>query len=318
MMPGGTLSNSLHHRSTKRTANRRRRRTAVLGVSVGVLAGTFASSGAAPIFAAPVALPAQAAPAISVGLRQGQSGPEVKALQNRTRRCRHLARRRSRWRVRPRDESRCGELPERPRPAGDRRGRCRDARGPDAGCRPSRERRHRRVGARRAGRRSQGTPAVIDAAGGFVPGGPDGVFGAATEKAVKSFQRWNGLELTGDRQCGNHGETGHDGGGRARCRASRARRHRRPESFGRAEDRRAGHARQVVAAGIDQQRDHHSRRSRRLVRRRHQSCPHRLSGRQWAHRLGHRRRGDRGETRPGCRRRGAGRTRRQQAIRTSG
>ena len=44
----------------------------------------------------------QAAPAISVGLRQGQSGPEVKALQNRTRRCRHLARRRSRRRVRPR------------------------------------------------------------------------------------------------------------------------------------------------------------------------------------------------------------------------
>ncbi len=80
-MPGGTLSNSLHHRSTKRTANRRRRRTAVLGVSIGVLAGAFASSGAAPIFAAPVALPAQAAPAISVGLRQGQSGPEVKALQ---------------------------------------------------------------------------------------------------------------------------------------------------------------------------------------------------------------------------------------------
>ncbi len=30
-----------------------------------------------------------------------------------------------------------------------------------------------------------------------MPGGPDGVFGAATQKAVKSFQRWNGLGPTG-------------------------------------------------------------------------------------------------------------------------
>lgn len=33
--------------------------------------------------------------------------------------------------------------------------------------------------------------------GVFVPGGADGVFGAATTKALIQFQRWNGLEVTG-------------------------------------------------------------------------------------------------------------------------
>lgn len=35
------------------------------------------------------------------------------------------------------------------------------------------------------------------ATGVFVPGGADGVFGAATELAVQQFQRWNGLDETG-------------------------------------------------------------------------------------------------------------------------
>ena len=82
MMPGGTLSNSLHHpHSAKRTTPRRRRRVAV-GLTVGVLAGAIAGSGSSTIFAAPGSRsPAQVAPAISVGLHQGQTGPQVKALQ---------------------------------------------------------------------------------------------------------------------------------------------------------------------------------------------------------------------------------------------
>ncbi|MFK7916865.1 MAG: peptidoglycan-binding protein [Ilumatobacter sp.] len=35
------------------------------------------------------------------------------------------------------------------------------------------------------------------ASGVFVPGGADGVYGAATERAVTQFQRWNGLDETG-------------------------------------------------------------------------------------------------------------------------
>jgi peptidoglycan hydrolase-like protein with peptidoglycan-binding domain len=39
---------------------------------------------------------------------------------------------------------------------------------------------------------------ALIAAGVFVPGGPDGVFGPATKTAVSSFQRWNQLPVTGD------------------------------------------------------------------------------------------------------------------------
>ena len=37
----------------------------------------------------------------------------------------------------------------------------------------------------------------LAARGVFVPGGADGVFGAATERAVRQFQNWNGLSVTG-------------------------------------------------------------------------------------------------------------------------
>lgn len=46
-------------------------------------------------------------------------------------------------------------------------------------------------------------PAVADvqralmAAGVYVPGGADGVFGAATTRAIQQFQRWNGLAVNG-------------------------------------------------------------------------------------------------------------------------
>ena len=38
---------------------------------------------------------------------------------------------------------------------------------------------------------------ALIASGVFLPGGADGVFGAATQTGVKHFQRWNGLEVTG-------------------------------------------------------------------------------------------------------------------------
>jgi peptidoglycan hydrolase-like protein with peptidoglycan-binding domain len=39
---------------------------------------------------------------------------------------------------------------------------------------------------------------ALMAAGVFVPGGADGVFGQATKTAVSSYQRWNGLPVTGE------------------------------------------------------------------------------------------------------------------------
>ncbi len=39
---------------------------------------------------------------------------------------------------------------------------------------------------------------ALMAAGVYVPGGADGVFGQATKTAVSNFQRWNGLPVTGD------------------------------------------------------------------------------------------------------------------------
>jgi peptidoglycan hydrolase-like protein with peptidoglycan-binding domain len=39
---------------------------------------------------------------------------------------------------------------------------------------------------------------ALMAAGVFVPGGADGVFGPATKTAVSNFQRWNGLAVSGD------------------------------------------------------------------------------------------------------------------------
>jgi peptidoglycan hydrolase-like protein with peptidoglycan-binding domain len=38
---------------------------------------------------------------------------------------------------------------------------------------------------------------ALMAAGVYLPGGADGIFGAATTKAISSFQRWNGLPITG-------------------------------------------------------------------------------------------------------------------------
>ena len=79
MMPGGTLSNVSHHAPTNLPS---RRRALIIGVAIGVTAGSLGFLGATgPVVAAPIAgLPAQV-PAISVGLKQGSTGPEVKTLQ---------------------------------------------------------------------------------------------------------------------------------------------------------------------------------------------------------------------------------------------
>ncbi len=279
------MSNSLHHRPAKRSARLRRRRTVALGVSLGVLAGAFGSSGA-DLRRARRRTPSADCP---VDLGRPAAGPErsrSESTSERARRRRRLAPRRSRWRVRSRHQGRRGEFPDRPWTAADRRGRCRDARCPHARGGACRDRRPWRFGARGAGRCGQGTPAGVDGGGRFRAG--------RTRRGVRRGDRESGEELPalersrahGDRERRNDGETDLDGTSRARHRGA-GRHRRRPEPIGRAEDRRAGHARQVAATGIDQQRDQHSWRSRRLVRCRHEGRPHRVPGRQRAHRVGH-------------------------------
>ena len=189
------MSNSLHHHRTKRTANRPRRRTAALGVTVGVLAGVLGSAGPSLIFAAP--LPAQTAPAISVGLRQGQSGPEVKALQNALLGAGISLAGGADGVFGPGTKAAVASfqsargLP----PTGEVDSATLAALTPATAAALSAGTGDLALGAQ--GAAVTALQQALTASGVFVPGGPDGVYGAATQTAVKNFQRWNGLGVTG-------------------------------------------------------------------------------------------------------------------------
>ena len=43
-----------------------------------------------------------------------------------------------------------------------------------------------------------GLQRALMAAGVYVPGGADGVFGQATKTALSNYQRWNGLPVSGE------------------------------------------------------------------------------------------------------------------------
>ena len=189
------MTNSLHHPSTKRTANRRRRRTAVLGVTVGVLAGAFGTSGPGLIFAAP--LPAQTAPTISVGLRQGQNGPQVKALQNALIGAGISLAGGADGVFGPGTTAAVASfqsargLP----PTGEVDAATLAALTPATAAALTAGTGDLALGAQ--GAAVTALQQALTASGVFLPGGADGVFGAATQTGVKSFQRWNGLGVTG-------------------------------------------------------------------------------------------------------------------------
>ncbi len=197
-MPGGTLSNSIHHAPTTRTASRRRRRTVALGLTAGVLAGALGGLGPSMAFAAPAsALPAQAALAISVGLHQGQVGPEVTALQQALLGAGITVAGGADGVFGPSTRSAVASfqsargLPQ----TGEVDAATLAALTPAAAPAAS-------VGSSELALGAQGDAVkalqqALTASGVFVPGGADGVYGAATQTAVKYFQRWNGLEVTG-------------------------------------------------------------------------------------------------------------------------
>ena len=192
------MSNSLHHRPTKRTGPRRRRRTVAFGVSVGVLAGLFGSAGPSMVFAAPGATsPAQAAPAISVGLHQGQAGPQVKALQEALLRSGVSLPGGADGVYGPGTKAAVASFQSaRGLPAtGEVDSATLAALSPAAAPAASAG-----AGDLALGAQSDAVKALqqaLIASGVFLPGGADGVFGAATQTGVKHFQRWNGLEVTG-------------------------------------------------------------------------------------------------------------------------
>ncbi len=184
----------------------RTRRGVVACVSAGLIVGALGSFGGSPAIAAPAVRQAplpQGAPRllnISVGLRQGAVGPQVKSLQEAL-----IA---TGIRLRGGADGIFGTS-TRAAVMSYQSARALAATGEvDAptlaalsGAPPA------------APAASAGTPGelalgasgdavkelqqALVAAGAFVPGGADGVFGKGTQTAVKNFQRWNGLEVTG-------------------------------------------------------------------------------------------------------------------------
>ena len=135
------------------------------------------------------------------------------------------------------------------------------------------------------------------------------MFGASTQTAViRNFQRVERSAVTGVARCRHDGEADGGSGGRPRRSGQPPAPPRTPRSG--CSMGAQGSARQVAAAGADQQpgsrilggADGSFGAATKAALIAYQNA-NGLS------RLGHRRRGDRGETRPRCRRRGAGRTR---------
>ena len=192
------MSNSKHHRPTKRTGRRSLGRRATLGVSVGLLAGAIGGFAPSLVLAAPpAALPAQAAPAISVGLHQGQSGPEVKALQTALLGAGISLAGGADGVFGPGTRAAVASFQSaRGLPAtGEVDSATLAALSPAAAPAASAGTGELALGAQ--GDAVKALQQALTAAGVYVPGGPDGTFGASTQTAVKNFQRWNGLEVTG-------------------------------------------------------------------------------------------------------------------------
>jgi peptidoglycan hydrolase-like protein with peptidoglycan-binding domain len=196
--PHATPPTTLHGRRVRVAA-----RVAVFGVSAGLIAVAFGPIGS--VSAAPpvgAALPAQApaAPAFSVGLRQGSVGPQVKALQQAliasgvtvtggadgifgaatTAALSAFQTARGLAVTGEVDAATLAALSGAPAAA------------PAATTATPGE---LALGAE--GEAVRALQQALAASGVFVPGGADGRFGTATQTAVKNFQRWNGLGVTG-------------------------------------------------------------------------------------------------------------------------
>jgi peptidoglycan hydrolase-like protein with peptidoglycan-binding domain len=211
LMPGGTLFYSIDPvLMTPRVRGARRRplenRLTVLAVSVGLVAGAFGSVGAAaaaPLPGLAAQVPgAPAAPSFSVGLHQGSVGPQVKSLQQTL-----IA---SGINVVGGADGIYGAATVAAVSA------FQTARGLAVSGEVDAPTLAALSGAPAAAAAPAATAAVpgdlalgakgdavkalqqaLATAGVFVPGGADGTFGSGTQTAVKNFQRWNGLEVTG-------------------------------------------------------------------------------------------------------------------------
>ena len=191
------------------------------------MAGLFGSAGPSLVFAAPGATsPAQAAPAISVGLHQGQTGPQVKALQEALLAAGVSLPGGADGVYGPGTKAAVASFQtSRGLPAtGEVDSATLAALSPAAAPAASAGAGDLALGAQSDAVKA--LPAGADRApASTCQGGADGMFGAATQTGVKNFQRWNGLEVTRHRQCGDDGEAGRGGcrpcGGRTRGGARR-------------------------------------------------------------------------------------------------
>ncbi len=198
-MPGGTLTTSIHHAPPKhRTPRRGTSRRIAVGLTLGLFVGAVGSFGPSAVSAAPLAgMPAQALPTIAVGLHQGSKGADVKALQEALIAAGITVAGGADGVFGPSTRAAVASFQTAKGLAVSGEVDAATSAALSGGSAPAASTGSGELALGAKGDAVKALQVALAGAGVYLPGGPDGVFGAATEKAVKSFQRWNGLPVTG-------------------------------------------------------------------------------------------------------------------------